>query len=42
MKDDAVKALRAALGEHLPWHGARLNFLAQFLLTLFQVPLKVY
>ena len=37
MKDDAVKALRAALGEYLPWHGARLNFLAQFLLALFQV-----
>jgi len=37
MKDDAVKALREVLGEHLPWHGARLNFLAQFLLALFQV-----
>ncbi|WP_084684842.1 IS4 family transposase [Methylohalobius crimeensis] len=35
--NDSVSALRAVLAEHLPWHGARLNFLAQFLLALFQV-----
>ena len=37
MKDDAIQVLRAVLGEHLPWHGARLNLLAQFLLALLQV-----
>lgn len=35
--NDAVMALRQALAEHLPWHGARLSFLAQFLLALFKV-----
>ena len=35
--NDSVSALQAALAEHLAWHGARLNFLAQFLLALFKV-----
>lgn len=35
--NESVLALQAALAEHLPWHGARLNFLAQFLLALFKV-----
>ncbi|HYE34106.1 IS4 family transposase, partial [Methylocaldum sp.] len=35
--DHAVTLLKAALAEHLAWHGARLTFLAQFLLTLFKV-----
>ncbi len=35
--NDSISALRAALAGHLPWHGARLNFLAQFLLALFKV-----
>lgn len=33
----AVKALKGALREHLDWNGARLTFLAQFLLALFKV-----
>ena len=32
-----VKFLKAILGEHLDWHGARLNFLANFILALFKV-----
>ncbi len=32
-----VKSLKAILGEHLDWHGARLNFLANFILALFKV-----
>lgn len=35
--NESVLALQAALAEHLPWHGARLSFLAQFLLALFKV-----
>lgn len=35
--NDSVSALQAALAEHLSWHGARLNFLARFLLALFKV-----
>jgi hypothetical protein len=35
--NDPAQALKAALAEHLPWHGARLNFLAQFLLALLKV-----
>jgi hypothetical protein len=35
--DRDVTLLKAALAEHLAWHGARLNFLAQFLLALFKV-----
>jgi hypothetical protein len=35
--DHAVTLLKAALAEHLAWHGARLTFLAQFLLALFKV-----
>ena len=31
------KNSRPVLAEHLPWHGARLNFLAQFLLALLKV-----
>ena len=33
----AVKALKGVLSEHLDWNGARLTFLAQFLLALFKV-----
>jgi hypothetical protein len=35
--DRDVALLKAALAEHLAWHGARLTFLAQFLLALFKV-----
>ena len=34
---DPAQDLKAVLAEHLPWHGARLNFLAQFLLALLKV-----
>ncbi len=37
LPNDPVQELKAVLAEHLPWHGARLNFLAQFLLALFKV-----
>jgi hypothetical protein len=33
----AVLELKATLAEHLPWHGARIGFLAQFLLALLKV-----
>ncbi len=32
-----VRELKAVLAEHLPWNGARISFLAQFLLALFKV-----
>lgn len=35
--DDLVGELKAVLSEHLPWHGARIGFLAHFLLALFKV-----
>jgi len=35
--DDPVRQLKAVLAEHLPWHGARIGFLAQFLLALLKV-----
>jgi hypothetical protein len=35
--NDPVRELKAVLAEHLPWHGARITFLAQFLLALFKV-----
>src|SRR5512138_1705005 len=34
---DPVQDLKTALSEHLPWHGARIGFLAQFLLALLKV-----
>lgn len=34
---ESVKWLRALLGVHLNWHGARLEFLARFILALLQV-----
>lgn len=34
---DPAQDLKAVLAEHLPWYGARLNFLAQFLLALLNV-----
>lgn len=34
---DLTHDLKAALSEHLPWHGARIGFLAQFLLALLKV-----
>ena len=37
LPNDPAQDLKAVLAEHLPWHGARLNFLAQFLLALFKV-----
>jgi Transposase DDE domain len=35
--NDPVRELKAVLAEHLPWQGARISFLAQFLLALFKV-----
>jgi hypothetical protein len=35
--DDPQQHLKAALAEHLNWHGARLGFLAHFLLALIKV-----
>ena len=35
--NDPVRELKAVLAEHLPWHGARIGFLAQFLLALLKV-----
>ena len=32
-----ITQLKNVLGQHLPWHGARLNFLAMFLVALFKV-----
>jgi hypothetical protein len=37
LPNDPAQELKAVLSEHLPWHGARLNFLAQFLLALLKV-----
>lgn len=37
LPSDSTPALKAVLAEHLPWHGARLSFLAQFLLALLRV-----
>ena len=34
---DPTHELKAVLAEHLPWHGARIAFLAQFLLALLKV-----
>jgi len=34
---DHVKLLRKTLKPHLKWHGARLSFLALFLIALFRV-----
>jgi len=34
---DPIHELKAVLSEHLPWHGARIGFLAQFLLALLKV-----
>lgn len=33
----SVKALKQTLGAHLPWHGARLTFVARCILALLQV-----
>ncbi len=35
--NDPIHELKAVLAEHLPWHGARISFLAQFLLALLKV-----
>ena len=35
--NDPIRELKAVLAEHLPWHGARISFLAQFLLALIKV-----
>ncbi len=32
-----ISLLQSTLKSHLPWHGARLNFLAQLLIALFRV-----
>jgi hypothetical protein len=37
MASNPTLALKSALAEHLDWHGARLGFLAQFLLALLKV-----
>ena len=34
---DPIQELKAVLSAHLPWHGARIGFLAQFLLALLKV-----
>lgn len=34
---DPIDELKAVLAEHLPWHGSRIGFLAQFLLALLKV-----
>lgn len=34
---DPIHQLKAVLSEHLPWHGARIGFLAHFLLALLKV-----
>ena len=34
---DPIRELKSVLAEHLPWHGARIDFLAQFLLALLKV-----
>lgn len=34
---DQINLLRHTLKQHLPWHGARLNFLALFLIALIRV-----
>ena len=35
--NDPIHKLKAVLAEHLPWHGARIGFLARFLLALRKV-----
>lgn len=35
--NDPVQELKSVLAEYLPWHGARIGFLAQFLLALLKV-----
>ncbi len=35
--DDPVRELKAGLADPLPWRGARIGFLARFLLALFEV-----
>lgn len=37
LANDPVQELRTILTEHLPWHGARIGFLARFLLALLKV-----
>ena len=37
LQQDPVQELKAVLSEHLPWHGARIGFLAHFLLALLKV-----
>ncbi len=37
LPNNPVQELKAVLSEHLPWHGARISFLAQFLLALLKV-----
>jgi len=32
-----INRIQAALRPHLPWHGARLKFLALFLVAIFRV-----
>ena len=34
---DPIQALKTVLSEQLPWHGARISFLAQLLLALLKV-----
>ncbi|MFM8445721.1 MAG: IS4 family transposase, partial [Methylococcus sp.] len=34
---DPHQELKVILSKHLPWHGARIGFLAQFLLALLKV-----
>ena len=37
ISNDPAQELKAVLAERLPWHGARIGFLAQFLLALLKV-----
>jgi hypothetical protein len=35
--NDPIHELKAVLAEHLPWHGARISVLDQFLLALLKM-----
>jgi hypothetical protein len=37
LPNDPTLSLKTVLAQHLPWHGARINFLANFLLALLKV-----
>lgn len=37
LQKDPIQELKVVLSAHLPWHGARIGFLVQFLLALLKV-----